>query len=163
MKENVNVVDLEEVQAFLSALAERIAHIRPALSEIGQIVQNVTEESFDSGVSPWGEVWLPLAPSTLRRKGVEAGAPMSTGKLLYETGRMRESLYRSVDPDGRGVTIGLNAKSADGYPYPAVHQFGTEDGRIPARPFLPVDAAGRLPHRVAEEILATLAEYVDPE
>lgn len=158
---NVSYVEnLEGVQQFLRELGKRIEDVRPALEEIGQSGRNITEEAFESGVSPWGDVWTPLAASTLERKGVKAGSPMSTGKLLYETGRLRESLYYTLDGDGRSVVIGANAKSADGYPYPAVMQFGTEDGRVPARMFLPIDPDGELAPVFAREILAILDEHI---
>ena len=160
MQDGVRVENLEKVQEMLSNLAEHIDDIRPALHEAGQIIQNSTEEAFESGVSPWGETWTPLSPVTLDKKKITAFNPISMGKLLYDTGRMRESVYMALGIDGKSVEVGLNAKSK-GYPYPAVHQFGTDDGKIPARPFLPMDSDGELERRVSEEILEVFEAHLE--
>ena len=159
MENGVKVENLEEVQQMLAELAERLEDLRPALLEAAQVIQNSTEEAFESGVSPWGKTWTPLASSTLDAKGASALNPLSTGKMLYESGRLRESLYISVGMDARSVEVGVNAH-AKGYPYPAVHQFGTRDAKVPARPFLPMDSSGELERGVSEEILEAFQEYL---
>jgi len=160
MQDGVKIENLEEVQEMLSKLAEHIDDIRPALHEAGQIIQNATEDAFESGVSPWGKTWTPLSSATLDKKGASAANPISMGKLLYDTGRMRESVYMALGMNGESVEVGLNAKSK-GYPYPAVHQFGTNDGKIPARPFLPMDSNGELERRVSEEILEVFEAHLE--
>lgn len=41
-----------------------------------------------------------------------------------------------------------------------VHQFGTEDGSVPARRFMPIDSDGKLDEGVKEEILDLLEEFL---
>jgi phage gpG-like protein len=99
---------------------------------------------------------LSFIPSVFRAKGAVDGSPVGEwpplkakrkrGALaratpLQNTGRMRDSITFSASAEA--LTIGTPLRSASGYPYPAVHQYGStrtfnKDGsmRIPARTFL---------------------------
>jgi phage gpG-like protein len=68
--------------------------------------------------------------------------PRRPHALLVQTGALRESI-RVLQTGGDTVAIG------SALPYAAVHQFGSRQARgrgggIPARPFLPYDAAGQM-------------------
>lgn len=79
--------------------------------------------------------WAPLAASTVRRKGHD--------KLLYDTGRLRDSITLGMVTD-RTATVGTDA------PYSIYHQMGTK--RMDARPFIPADGQGGLTPQAAGEI-----------
>lgn len=79
--------------------------------------------------------WAPLAASTVRRKGHD--------KLLYDTGRLRDSITLGTVTD-RTATVGTDA------PYSIFHQMGTK--RMDARPFIPADGQGGLTPQAAGEI-----------
>ncbi len=56
-----------------------------------------------------------------------------SGKILLDTGRLRSSVSSQV-VSGTEVQIGTNVK------YAGVHQFGSSKNKIPARPFLVIQA-----------------------
>ncbi|MDA3946160.1 MAG: hypothetical protein PF439_05730 [Helicobacteraceae bacterium] len=62
------------------------------------------------------------------------------GKLLYDEGTLRESIGH--DADSKGVSVGVNAYCPDCYPYQIVQNFGSKDGKLPARRFIPTDSDG---------------------
>lgn len=56
-------------------------------------------------------------------------------QALQDTGALKKSVQAHlIGRNGFVVYTGLHSK--DGYYYPAVHQFGSLDGKIPARPFM---------------------------
>lgn len=123
--------NITEVKRQLAHLEHRGYQLAPLMAEIANLLQTTTETAFENESNPFdGAAWEPLAERTLAKK---------KGKTLYESGRMQDSL--KVFSDNKQAIIGLPA-TAKGYNYPAVHQFGTTDGKIPARPFLPIDATG---------------------
>jgi phage gpG-like protein len=116
---------------------------------------------FKSGVSPYGASWAPLR--------------LRQGQPLRDTGRLLSSIKPAADP--AGVTVGTNVS------YAAVHQFGAtirpkkaggrlvfsgpggmifaRQVKIPARPFMPLDASGRtvLPPGYQRVILARIRAH----
>ncbi len=59
--------------------------------------------------------------------------------------------------DNTSATISNNIKSKDGYPYPAVHQFGSD--KIPARPFMPFTQNNEIPKDLKDEILDIITQH----
>jgi len=144
---NVEAVQgLEDVQKVLADMAKRFDNLKPFMSEAINIVKNRTEESFEKESAPDGTPWTPLKNPR-------------DGKILHKSGDMEDSLW--TDADKRSATIGFSMKSEDGYAYPAVHQFGTENGRIPARPFLPIRPDGELMDDVVREIMEVFTEIAN--
>jgi phage gpG-like protein len=95
-----------------------------------------------------------LAESTKKYKARHGGS-----KILQSRDRnLRESTGYHADNDS--VIVGVNAYSSKGYPYPIVHQFGSEDGKIVARPFMPITHDGELYDNVKVEVLDILLEYL---
>lgn len=140
-----NILD---VQRRLAHLEHRGYALAPLMAEIANLLQTSVEDAFDSQTSPMdGAKWEPLKDSTLAKK---------QGKPLYESGRMQDSLNAFSTPTQAGIGIPATAK---GYAYPAVHQFGTEDGSIPARPFLPMDASGNITDALRDDILGLAIEH----
>lgn len=68
--------------------------------------------------------------STRSRRALEATRP------LVDTGELRDGIRYQVGADGRSVEIGTNRFAGEWEGGAAVHQFGSRDGRIPARAFL---------------------------
>lgn len=147
----------KELDRLLEQIARRAKDMQPVMSEAGNYLKNIMEESFDSGRAPDGEVWSPLADSTLNQKHKD-GSMHSMGKLLYAEGTLFDSI--DYDATSNDLIIGVNAYSDKGYPYPVVHQFGSEDGKIPARPFMPIDGDGKLYDDVKEELIDLLKDYI---
>jgi phage gpG-like protein len=101
-----------------------------------------------------------LAESTKKYK-----ARHGETKILQSRDRnLRESTGYHADNDS--VIVGVNAYSSKGYPYPIVHQFGTDkagrnnDVHIEARSFMPITHDGELYDNVKSEVLDILLEYL---
>ena len=134
---------IEEIESYLGMLSQRVQHLAPMHREIGNMILNTIEESFDNERSPFGTVWKP--------------SKKKEGKTLTDTGRLSVSFV--VYADDSGVAVGTNVV------YAAIHHFGGRAGRnkrakIPARPFLPIDRSGALERDLKERIVAYLAEKV---
>jgi len=106
------VIDGGQVGQRLAQLEHRLADLRDALGETGEIVQASTFDRFGQGVDPNGAPWVPLAASTLA--------------LKVGPGPLRESLHLQnsirYQVEGNQVRIGTNV------PYARAQQFG-----LPAR------------------------------
>lgn len=140
--------NIDEVLTTIGKYQRKGEQLAPFYQSVANLLLNTTEDSFADETSPLdGSAWQPLAASTLAHK---------KGKALYEKGKMQESLI--AFGDNSGAAIGFNATS-DGYAYPAVHQFGTDDGKIVARPFLPFDENGDITDDVKDGILDLAVEH----
>ncbi|MDR2450945.1 MAG: phage virion morphogenesis protein [Candidatus Accumulibacter sp.] len=105
--------------------------LRTALTQIGEALAESTRQRFVSGVAPDGAPWLANAESTRARH------PMGANKRpLIDTGELSDSIAWQIIGDD--LIIGTNWGDFD--EGAAVHQFGSLDGRIPARPFLGLSA-----------------------
>lgn len=122
-------VDDAEVHAGLRALEAAGGNLRPALDEIGAVLETSTVERFETESGPDGGGWLPS------RRAEEEG-----GQTLTDSARLRQSITRALSGDE--VQVGTNLV------YGAVHQFGSDPagGRpsgIPARPYLGLSGGDR--------------------
>lgn len=92
----------------LAELEQRLGSLRTPLADIGEYLQQSTDERFRSQVGPDGSPWAPLAPSTLARK--------RTNRILRESGDLQDTLrYQVSDSE---LAFGTDR------PYGAIHQFG---------------------------------------
>lgn len=146
---NVDIED-ERVKAAFATLIERGENMEPLTAEIANHLYNLTDESFETESSYTGTPWDRLSASTIRQKG--------NNKMLYHEGTLQRSLYQESTSDS--AYVGVNA-TADGYTYPAVHQYGTEDGKVPARPYLPFDKHGEVYDTVIDDILLMVGDYLE--
>ncbi len=150
----IAVTGADQIDQAISELLHKAQNLERPMNAIGNYLTNIMEESFDSETSPDGEAWHPLAESTKIQK-----LRRGESKILQSRDRnMRESTGYSADSDS--VIVGVNAYSKDRYPYPIVHQFGTEDGKVPARPFMPITHDGELYDNVKVEVLDILLGYL---
>lgn len=160
MSDGINItIDDAEVIARLRQLAERVgdAGMRPAYASIGELLMESTKRRFETGTAPEGARWAPLAPATVLGRLAEIGGAYTrkTGKLsakgmravtgmrpLVATGSLQDTI--TWQPIPGGVAVGTN-RFVEEWPdgSAAVHQFGSKDGHIPARPFLGLSADDR--------------------
>ena len=114
----------EEVNGIL----ESIDDMAPLLKALGNAAHGLWNEKFRRS----GPGWEPLSEVTLkkrRKKGKDA-------EILKDDGILFASLTDSASEaaifelDSTELRIGTNREFAE------VHQFGSRDGRIPARPFM---------------------------
>lgn len=148
MFERVEAEGLEAVQRFLEDLREHVEATKAIHREMANVVYGQAQEAFENERSPAGDVWLPLKPETIRRKG--------GSKKLYEEGTLQGTLYAVATPEYGEVGV---SATANGFPYPAVHQYGSK--HVPARPFMPLDENGEVLENTAEEIMAAVLEGID--
>lgn len=143
-------IDDREVINALGRLRDQAgeAGLRPALAAIGEYLTETTKQRFASSTAPDGSRWAPNARSTLERllartkggtgkKGkvsAKGGGAMMGKKPLVATGQLARTIHYQLIPGS--VVVGTD-RFADLFDAgAAVHQFGSKDGRIPARPFL---------------------------
>ena len=138
--------NIAEVLAELRRIRAKGEDLAPLFDELANALFTQADEALEKEQAPSGAAWKPLAERTIARKGHD--------RRLHDSGALRQTL--DFFSDQNAATVGTSAVSNNGYPYPAVMQFGTEDGRVPARPFLPFDPEGDLMD-TARDSLLTLA------
>ncbi|MBI2278152.1 MAG: phage virion morphogenesis protein [Dechloromonas sp.] len=73
----------------------------------------------------------------------KAVGALASKKPLVDTGLLQDTIRYQVSSDGSSVEIGTNRFSGEWDGGAAVHQFGSKDGDIPARPFLGLSSSDR--------------------
>lgn len=148
MSDQITITGLTEVTKRLGTLQREMSNLQPVLAEIGNMVGNTADESFENQKSPWGEPWKPNAPATIeeyvRKKGKgqsgkKRSALAADKQILMVEGLLRGSI--SHEADEQSVTVSA------GRIYAAIHQFGGKAGRgrsvtLPARPYFPIKDGG---------------------
>lgn len=137
-------IDSQAVMATLERLARSTHNASPLMASIATELHSQTEENFAAEGRP---KWLGIKP----RKGREGG------QILQDTGQLVASI--SASSDASSATIGSNKV------YAAIHQLGGQAGRgrkvtISARPYLPVDAQGKLQPEAEDGILGIANNYL---
>ncbi len=143
-------IDDAEVIDRLEQIAGRLSYagLATLFQEIGEDLVESTKQRFTTSTGPDGERWAPLAEgSVLAMVARLRGAVGKTGRLtkkgaaavqarrpLVDTGVLRDTIHHQLIPGG--VEIGTNRFAGEWDGGAAVHQFGSEDGDIPARPFI---------------------------
>jgi phage gpG-like protein len=128
-------IDDREIITALTRLRDRVgeAGMKPALALIGEHLAETTRQRFASSTAPDGSRWPRNAESTLARylKGGKGGSK----RPLVDSGELEETgIHWQFIPGG--VAVGTNRLANLFTGGAAVHQFGSRDGNIPARPFL---------------------------
>ena len=148
-------IDDKEVLSALRRLAQSVtpAKMRQIMKRIGRDMQQSTKRRFNTSTGPDGRPWASLAQSTLLARLSEVGGAYSkrTGRitkkgttavmnrkpLIGDSKELSTTIRHQLANGGAAVEIGTNRTFDEAKGVGAeVHQFGTRDGRIPARPFL---------------------------
>lgn len=157
MSEQITIIGLSETTKRLASLGTGMSNMQPIMAEIGNMVANTADESFENQKTPWGEAWTPNAQSTVdeyvRKKGKglsgkKRSALAADKQILIVEGQLRSSITHEADDTSVTVTAGKV--------YAAIHQFGGEAGRgksvtLPARPYMPIKD-GELHEKTQDEI-----------
>ena len=115
------------LNAALARLSGGLGDMSRPMAEISNMLLVSTRDRMEAGLDPDGYPFTARSPETIRRYEA-AGEPFGPVPL-WKTGRMRtNSLHPFSGPDHAGISS--SAIQA------AVMQFGSDDGGIPARPFL---------------------------
>lgn len=121
-----------------------------SLAPLGEVLHEEVSQRFETQTDPQGRPWAPLAEKTLLMR---ARARRGGTKILIVSAMLRNSFAPRIQREERRVSIGPSGPAAV---YAATHQFGR--GRIPARPMLPVGAAGPPRADLVLELRATIAD-----
>lgn len=133
------ITDLKQVQRKHKGASKK------ALKKAGAAIQKDAQKLFGT----YQEGWPDLAEAT-QEKRAKAGYPADEPLLV--TGALRDAMTVKVEPDGQSVFIGMeegvtvttfDGKEIDAAKLMAVHEYGTIDGRVPARPVF-----GVIEHRI---------------
>ena len=151
------IVNDRELIARLNEIARQVDDLSPAMRAIGEVLSESTKARFQSSTGPGGEKWKPNTIATvLDRIGQIKGAYRKDGRLskkgasafvgkkpLVDTGILADTINYQLIDGGKGVEIGTNRFAGEWTGGAAVHQFGSKDGKIPARPFLGISGTDR--------------------
>lgn len=136
------------VIARLDEIARQVDNMRPAFAAIGEALTESTKRRFSTSLAPDGQPWAPNAPATILARLAEVkGTVGKRGKLtkkgaavvmakkpLVDTELLQDTI--TWQADDTGAEVGTNRFAGEWEGGAAVHQFGSDDGTIPARPFL---------------------------
>jgi len=148
MQIKIEAKGIENIQDVFNNLVNMGENTAPLMAELSNHLYNTSLYSFENEVSPDGIKWSPIQT----RKN-----DPHPDKILYAQGTMQDSL--SSDSGKDYAAVGLNAV-ADGYPYPIVHQFGTLDGKIEARAFMPIHEDGTIYENVLDQLEEISEDYL---
>lgn len=146
-------IDAKNLEGTIADLRKRLDDCTDGMKLVGDIIVDHAQEAFPNPAER-PKAWSPLAESTIaarKRKGVKDTSP------LVEKGTLSRS-PRVVEVTGNSVTVGSD-RAAGGHSLAAIHQFGTKNGRIPARPFFPIEGNG-FTAKVAKEITDTFGKWL---
>lgn len=150
-------IDDREVLDVLAQLQRRAADLSPVMRNIAQALESETEGNFQNQRGAGGG-WPALKPATVRerqRQGYGGASP-----ILQRTGALARSIESRYGP--AFAEAGTSQKTPGGvWSLGAIHQFGAPKRNIPARPFLPVDAAGRLQAETQQTILEQIQLFLE--
>ncbi len=150
MQVQIEVKGIETVNKKLKQLQSIGSDPQSVMAELANHLYNVVDESFQKQQTPDGISWNPIKP----RKDDK-----SPKRILYDKGTMQESLSQKSSKNE--AIVGLNAYSGGGYPYPIVHQFGSQDGTIEARAFMPIHKDGTIYEDTLQELEDILEAFFE--
>ena len=139
-------IDNRLVLEFLHGLRDKIDDMTPVMDSIGQRMETLVSNRFETRTDPMGVPWSPWAEST------KASYPeKGHGFLLDRLGDLLGGISHQADQSS--VTYGFDV------PYAAYHEFGTD--RMPRRGLLTADPeAGSLSEPDEAAILDLMSRYL---
>lgn len=164
---------MEEIQRALHNLTLTLSPngMQKVYQRIGEHLVATTKQRFDDSVDPDGNKWAANTDSTIsallhknrdkrykyQKVLTKKGKSIADGhkKPLVDSGQLRDSIRYQVFNDG--VVVGTNRDfGANGKQVSAaVHQFGSKDGKIPARPFLGISRDDK--HHILTNVIQHIA------
>ena len=122
----MEIIIKDQATAVLDAIGAKRGQYKQVAEAMGLALVSLTIRSFNEETlraSPWAA----LKESTIARKIAEG----TSTAILKRHGLLWRS-WRVTEVTNAHVKVGSDR------PYAGVHQFGSKDGRIPARPMLPM-------------------------
>lgn len=130
----------KDVERLLSKILFKVKKPARLMRQLQRYVNAVTRQMFrgrrpdNGGVR--GQKWAKLKKSTIEQKAAlrKKGRAIQIHRPLVRTGRMRDSL-RVLRKQLKGFVYGTGVRKK-GFPYPGIHQVGSEKTNLPARKWL---------------------------
>lgn len=119
--------DFSDAETKDAKLSRAVAEMHGPMAQAKEIVTRAIDNNFATE-SAAGETWAPLAERTVRER-IQQGYG-GEHPILERTKELRGSMKGSSDNESAEVG------PSEDIPYAAVHEHGSEDGKIPARPYL---------------------------
>lgn len=125
----------EQVDQFLDHLVEGVAggDYSEALRRWTEDANGLLTQYMAQGRSPDGTPYEPLKNPRPEGHNQQSGPLIDFGDLLLSLAGQGDGSIVAVD--GRSAEVGTE-HTKDGAAIAAIHQHGTRDGKIPARPFV---------------------------
>jgi len=140
----------------LAAKMRKARNPRKALEAIGLTVVSMQQRAFTTpALRP--TAWAPLKPATIKAKIAKGYGtqPLISSGALAHAGRI-------VKTTSTAVTVGSDRR-VNGHSLAAIHQLGTQDGKIPARPTWPFNRDGKPTAKADANIKAAARAALDLE
>lgn len=155
MAVSVQVVGIEAVQAALKTIAQHTNDTQPIMRGIANILQQRTQQSFETKTSPFGQAWKPSEHS-LRQNGVLSR--IASKASAYHAEIYTTPIYAAIHQFG-GTIKPKNGKyltfKGSGSRFVRVKQV-----IIPARPFMPVNQQGEIDPTTLARIMRYLEKKI---
>lgn len=163
------------VQELLKRIVEGTQSAEPIMKAIGETVMEIAKKSFETSTSPDGEAWEANSDVTVLRYLEVTGGNFKKDGTLTTKGQARKLNKKPLIGQSRDLSRQFSyVADADSVTvsntmvYAAMQQFGGTKaqfphlwGDIPARPFMPMDADGKLMPETEAEIIQLMQEYLD--
>lgn len=157
-------VNIAPAQKLFQTVQVRAADLRnPFHLYIDPSVVEFFRRQFASKGAEGKTPWAPLKASTIKRKSRANRGNMG---ILRFSNRLWASLTKRGGPEvilnitpklyQRGTSVVADSKKGP-VPYPAIHQTGSQDGRIPARPLVPDE----MPANYLQKWGAIIAQHLE--
>lgn len=140
----------------LQARLRKAKNPTKALQAMGLVVVSMQQRAFTQpSLRP--SAWAPLKAATIKAKKAKGygSNPLISSGALAHSGRI-------VKTTSRTVTVGSDRRVGS-HSLAAIHQLGTQDGKIPARPTWPFDRQGVPTAKAATAIKAAARGALDLE
>ncbi|MCW0218381.1 MAG: phage virion morphogenesis protein [Prosthecobacter sp.] len=129
---------------------------KKAMEAAGLAVVSMAQRAFTQpSLRPLS--WPGLKPATIKAKQNNGYGT----KPLVSSGTLAQS-PRIIRVTSKTVTVGSDRK-VGGHSLAAIHQMGTKDGKIPARPFFPFSKSGKPTDRASKNIVSAIKRSLDNE
>lgn len=150
---NSNKASLKELENYLNSMSKKLEknHINPLLNDIGNILRNSIENSFEEEKDPITlKSWKKLKQTTIKRKQ----KLKKSNKILRDSGFLAGNWHIRITSSD--VSVFNNSKN-NGFHYGIVHNFGNKN--TPQRGFLPI-RKGKIAKDVKDKIEAKIVRYI---
>lgn len=132
----------------------RGADFSGALGDVIGVLEQDHEQRFAAAVSPEGEPWPELRPSTIAKKGHAVILREHDYLIDSETSSSAPHAIREIVDNGEQKELHFGTSR----PFAGVHQHGSDDGRIPQRKHLGASEAAKeqIKHIIAARVREVL-------